>query len=203
MCSKQTSSNARTSRISKTSIRVPFNILVGLHLSAFEALLLKMQQDNNIADKRWIAYMLATVKHECADTWNPIAEIGNLEYFDRYNSGTAIGRQLGNTQPGDGFKYRGRGYVQITGRGQYKKLGDALGVNLVAKPQFALDKQIAYEIMSIGMRAGMFTGKKLSDYINSDKCDFLNARRIINGTDNAGVIARYANDYLHNNEILK
>ena len=147
--------------------------------------------------------MLATVKHECTETWHPITEIGCLEYFDKYNSGTAIGRALGNTQPGDGFKYRGRGYVQITGRGQYKKLGDALGVNLIAKPQFALDTQIAYEIMSLGMRAGMFTGKKLSDYINSDRCDFLNARRIINGTDNAGVIARYANDYLHNNEVLK
>jgi hypothetical protein len=42
------------------------------------------------------------------------------------------------------------------------------------------------------MAHGIYTGKKLSDYINADKCDFLNARRIVNGTDKAELIMGYA-----------
>jgi putative chitinase len=48
--------------------------------------------------------------------------------------------------------------------------------------------------MSYGMRNGSFTGKKLSDYINQNKCDYSNARRIINGVDRQALIAGYANN---------
>ena len=51
---------------------------------------------------------------------------------------------------------------------------------------------IAYPIMSVGMRKGLFTGKKLGDYIGSSGCDYRNARRIINGVDQAARIAEYA-----------
>ena len=50
-------------------------------------------------------------------------------------------------------------------------------------PDQALRPEVAYGIMSVGMRKGMFTGKKLGDYINAEGCDYRNARRIINGTD--------------------
>jgi hypothetical protein len=46
--------------------------------------------------------------------------------------------------------------------------------------------------MSHGMRHGTFTGKKLADYINATGCDYRNARRIINGVDQAALIAGYA-----------
>ena len=138
--------------------------------------------------------MLATVKHECADTWAPITEFGKVSYFDKYDADTPLGHRLGNTEDGDGYRFRGRGYVQITGRANYARLGELLGMGgqLVQNPDLALDPVIAYRIMSAGMRKGSFTGKKLSDYISPNSCDYLNARRIINGTDQAQKIAGYA-----------
>ena len=153
-----------------------------------------MQADADLPDVRWAAYMLATVKHECANKWLPITEFGSKEYFSKYNAGTAIGKRLGNTEPGDGYRYRGRGFVQITGRANYEKLSRLLGLGtlLVDDPDQALRPRIAYDIMSVGMRKGLFTGKKLEDYISADVCDYKNARRIINGTDQWELIKGYA-----------
>jgi putative chitinase len=155
-----------------------------------------MENDTGITDLRWAAYMLATVKHECANTWLPITEKGNKSYFDKYETGTTLGQRLGNTEPGDGWKYRGRGYVQITGRANYERMTRVLGLgpdeNLVNDPEQALRPVIAYRIMSVGMRQGLFTGKKLSDYINAKGCDYKNARQIINGLDQWELIQGYA-----------
>ncbi|MBV8808025.1 MAG: hypothetical protein JO033_05075 [Acidobacteriaceae bacterium] len=153
-----------------------------------------LSTDSDISDIRWAAYMLATVKHECADTWTPIAERGSPEYFRRYDADTVLGHRLGNTEDGDGFRFRGRGYVQITGRANYGHLGQLLGMGdqLTENPDLALDPNVAYRIMSIAMRTGSFTGKKLGDFISQNSCDFMNARRIINGTDQAEKIAGYA-----------
>ena len=155
-----------------------------------------MEKDPDITDLRWAAYMLATVKHECANKWLPVTENGAKDYFDKYETGTKKGKDLGNTEPGDGWKYRGRGYVQITGRANYDRMTRALGLaaeeNLVNDPDQALRPVIAYRIMSIGMRKGMFTGKKLSDYINDKGCDYKEARRIINGQDQWELIKGYA-----------
>ena len=150
--------------------------------------------DPEVTDIRWAAYMLATVKHECANTWAPIFERGSVSYFEKYDADTPLGHRLGNTVDGDGFLFRGRGYVQITGRANYDRVGRAIGVgdSLVKNPDLALDPKTAYMIMSVGMRRGLFTGKKLSDYINENGCDYVNARRIINGLDRAQDIAGYA-----------
>lgn len=150
--------------------------------------------DPDVRDLRWAAYMLATVKHECANTWAPIVERGSVAYCSKYEADTPIGYRLGNVHPGDGYRYRGRGYVQITGRANYERLGRALGLgsSLIDNPDLALEPEIAYRIMSYGMRNGSFTGKKLSHYIHETACDYRNARRIINGTDCADAIAAYA-----------
>jgi len=158
-----------------------------------------MEGDKQIKDLRWAAYMLATVKHECADKWRPINEYGKRSYFDKYEPGTRIGKRLGNIEPGDGWRYRGRGYVQITGRANYARLSKALRLpsdeNLIEHPENTLIPAVAYRIMSYGMRNGAFTGKKLSHYIAAEKCDYKNARRIINGLDQWQLIKSYAETF--------
>lgn len=165
-------------------------------VNGLELLGRNMEEDADLKNLQWAAYMLATVKHECANKWMPITEFGNKQYFNKYETGTSIGKRLGNSEPGDGYRYRGRGYVQITGRANYARLTKALGLgpdeDLVKDPDQALRPVIAYRIMSIGMRNGLFTAKKLSDYINLQKCDYRNARRIINALDRADLIAGYA-----------
>jgi putative chitinase len=168
-------------------------------VTGIELLGRQMEADPEITDLRWAAYMLATVKHECANTWQPITERGNKAYCSKYEAGTAIGKRLGNTVMGDGWKYRGRGYVQITGRANYDKLSKALQLpadqNLVDYPDNALIPAVAYGIMSYGMRNGTFTGKKLHDYISGATCDYKNARRIINGLDQCDLIKGYAEKF--------
>jgi predicted chitinase len=129
-----------------------------------------------------LAYILATVKHETANTFEPIEEYGK-------GAGNVYGELI------QGHKYYGRGYVQLTWQWNYKKFGDLLGVDLVENPDLALEPDIAGKILYIGMIKGLFTGKKLDDYINEDGVDYINARRIINGTDKDTLIASYATTY--------
>ena len=163
-------------------------------VAGLEHILGLMEQDADLSDIRHAAYMLATVKHECADTWQPIIERGTPAYFDKYEPGTKLGLQLGNREKGDGVRYKGRGYVQITGRANYARLGVLLGMGdaLVTSPLVTLDPGVAYRIMSVGMRRGAFTGRKLAHYINAEGCDYTNARRVINSLDCAQKIADYA-----------
>ena len=165
-------------------------------VSGLDNLLGYIELDNEITDIRWAAYMLATVKHECADTFQPITERGAKSYFNKYEPGTSIGKNLGNKVAGDGYNFRGRGYVQITGRANYQNMSSALGLSgendLILHPDHTLHPDVAYRIMSYGMRKGSFTGKKLNDYINGTACDYTNARRIINGLDKAATIKGYA-----------
>jgi hypothetical protein len=136
------------------------------------------------------AYLLATSYHETAQTMQPITEYGQQSYFNKYEPGTRIGKALGNTQPGDGYRYRGRGYVQITGRANYAKAGAKLGVDLIGNPEAALNPDLAARILVRGCTEGWFTGKKLSDY-----SDYVNMRRVVNGTDRAEMIAGYAETF--------
>lgn len=144
-----------------------------------------------LTDLRWLAYMLATTFHETAQTMQPITEYGGRRYFDKYDTG-ALAARLGNTPAadGDGFKYRGRGLVQITGHANYQKFG------LADDPDKALDPRTAVKILFIGMKTGMFTGRKLSDVFAGAKADWVNARKIINGLDRANEIAAHAKKFL-------
>lgn len=174
--------------------RAEFGRLQQPQVDGLQILLAALETDPYIVDPRHAAYMLATVKHECADTWAPIVERGGPAYFAKYDAGTKLGQRLGNTQRGDGARFCGRGYVQITGRDNYARVGRALGMGygLTTDPDAALDPAVAYRILSGGMRNGLFTGRKLGDFINPARCDYANARRIINGLDCADKIAGYA-----------
>ena len=85
----------------------------------------------------------------------------------------------------------------MTHAGNYKKLGQHLnmGDKLYKNPNLALDGNIGADIIVVGMKEGLFTGKKLSSYINGSSTDYANARRIINGTDKMDTIAAIARKF--------
>lgn len=143
-----------------------------------------------------LAYMLATAYLETGHTMLPIKEYGGEAYFTRMydikGNRPKKARELGNLSPGDGAKYAGRGYVQLTGKTNYQRASKELGVDFVRYPERVMEPRLAAEIMFAGMEEGWFTAKKLSDYIGDGKADYVNARRIINGTDKASQIAGYA-----------
>jgi putative chitinase len=175
-----------------TGYRKAFGGLAPIQVKALNSLLDAIEADETVTDPRHIAYFLATTKHECADTWLPITERGPRPYFDKYEPQNPIGRNLGNKLPGDGYKYRGRGFVQLTGRPNYQKMSAVCEQNLLDNPEGALTPANAYKIMSHGFRHGTFTGKRLSDYVHDNVTDYRNARRCINGLDQCDKIAKYA-----------
>jgi putative chitinase len=163
-------------------------------------------------DARWLAYMLATTYHETDNTMCAISE--NLSYsparllatFPKYFTAAqaaayarqpqrianrAYANRMGNGSEasGDGWRYRGRGLVQITGRDNYAKYG------IADNPDDALDPVKAVEILFDGMTNGRFTGKKLADFFSAAVSDWTGARKIINGTDRAVDIAGYAKKF--------
>lgn len=145
-----------------------------------------------VDDAGQIAYLLATAEHESGlgafmgEIWGPTDD--QKKYEGRAN--------LGNNEPGDGYKFRGRGFVQLTGRTNYTWWTQRLGIDLVANPHLAAEPATAAEIAVLGMKEGRFTGKCLDDYIQGDRLDFVRARRIINGMFRAGLVAASASNFL-------
>lgn len=146
------------------------------------------------------AYMLATSWHETAKTMQPIKELGGPSYYTRMYDVAGDRPKLcianGNTCAGDGPRYFGRGYVQLTWKANYAKAGAKLGVDLVNNPDLAMNAALAARIMREGMAGGWFSGKRLSDYLpasgTATRQQYMDARRIINGTDRADLVEDYA-----------
>ena len=150
---------------------------ISLLLKTFESSVLPFAE-------RHIAYMLATVFHETGQAMTPVVEHGKLSYFNKYNG------RGGNSAPDDGFRYRGRGYVQLTFKDNYKHAGEKLSVDLVGHPDLALAADVAGKILTVGMWEGWFTGKSLQSCLpSSSQPDYFHARRIINGMDRAQLIS--------------
>lgn len=145
---------------------------------------------------KWTAYALATAYHETAGTMLPIREYGSNQYltmnYDITGNNPARARKMGNTAAGDGVRYCGRGYVQLTWKNNYAKAERELDEPFVAEPTLAMRPDLAAKIMVRGMREGWFTGKNLGHYITVANVDYVNARRVINGTDKAAKIAGHA-----------
>ena len=152
-------------------------------VESYEAILDAAAADS-IEDPRHLAYILATTRGEVGSAMQPVHEVGRGK-----------GRAYGKPAP-NGQTYYGRGFVQLTWQRNYRAMGDLLGIDLVSSPDLALDAKFAAQILVKGMKRGIFTGKALSTYISGDRCDFLNARRIINGMDRASEFAKYAANYL-------
>jgi putative chitinase len=143
------------------------------------------------SDERWIAYSLATTFHETARTMQPIREEGE-------------GRGHGYGLPAGPWHnvYYGRGDVQLTWDANYAETSHRLKLlgilgpddDLVKTPDLALRPDIAAAILIFGMMQGWFTGKRLGEYFDAES-DWVNARRIINGTDCAEEIAGYGETF--------
>ncbi len=173
---------------------------------------------NAVTDPRQVAYVLATPVIETGGRFEPISEDlrysadGLLKTFGKYFSAADAARYARNPQAianrayanrigngdeasGDGWRFHGRGYVQITGRANYCRFGKILGIDLIGSPDLALQSDVAAKIAVVGMRDGLFTDRKLSDYITASRCDYVGARRIINGQDRAQDTAGYADRF--------
>ncbi|MFM9975274.1 MAG: glycoside hydrolase family 19 protein [Beijerinckiaceae bacterium] len=180
--------------------RILFNGKLGVRqMQGISVILDRWESGAQSQDKRQLAYVLATVHHETARTFRPIHEIGGVEYLRRNYDITGdrprLARANGNLEPGDGVRYAGRGFVQLTWKNNYRRVGEKLGIDLIAKPERAMELPVATEILVRGMHEGWFTGKALADFFNATDADWINARRIINGVDMARTIARYAMAY--------
>lgn len=147
-----------------------------------------------------VAYALATAWHETAHTMQPVKEHGGSAYFTRMydikGQRPNVAKELGNVFAGDGPLFAGRGYVQLTGRRNYKLAGERTGYPLEGNPDLAMRADIAAQIMRRGMEEGWFTGRGFRDYLPpagpASHLAFRQARRIINGSDRASLIADYA-----------
>lgn len=127
----------------KTSIRpVPrpdFNIT----FDPKEKLLIDVVRKAGISGVELAAF-LSQAAHETG-YYDHMTELGDKEYFNKYDPKFAPNkaRELGNTSKGDGYKYRGRGYLHLTGKENYEMAGKALGLPLVDDPDLASNPRIA------------------------------------------------------------
>lgn len=145
------------------------------------------------------AYILATTYHETAGTMLPVREtlakttdqaIQRLEKSFKAGKLSWVKTAYWRKDK-EGKSWLGRGYVQLTWKRNYIRLGSRLGLDLVSDPDAVMRPAIAVKILVYGMMEGLFTGHSLPDFIDNGKYDWVNARRVVNGTDRAELIAGY------------
>lgn len=147
-------------------------------ISNLDDLLFMSEMDTEWKYPSELAYFFATIGWETAWTFAPV-----VERRASSNQTDIIRMQERYWSSG----YYGRGYVQLTWKDNYKKMGRVVGVDLVKKPDELLKPSVSYEVAAVGMRKGLFRSRsngkpiKLSDFINKDSVDFIGARDIING----------------------
>lgn len=168
------------------------------------------------------AYILATVEHETAGTFQPKVE--NFNYLDPNHviekwpfyfktkkqvepyvrnpcalASFIYNGQNGNTlNSNDGWVYRSRGLIPIIGKNFYKKMGTMVYEDLIEDPDLILEPSVAVECVLIGCLEGVYTGYKLRQFINSEQCDYVNARSVVGSatrSDRSNHIAGLADLY--------
>lgn len=162
-----------------------FKTLTQEQVNSIDAILFECEKQG-IEDVRQVAYILATAYWECHNPRKPELRLTPMKEFggEAYLKGKKY------------YPYFGRGFSQLTWPDNYKKEGKRLGLDLMNNPDLILEISTAANSHVYCMVHGSYTGKKLSDYINASKCDFLNSRRIINGTDKASEIMAIAQKFL-------
>ena len=113
---------------------------------------------------------MATVRVEVGRRFLPIREIASGQAYEWR-------KDLGNTTKGDGVKYKGRGYIQLTGRSNYTYYGNKLGLDLVNKPDLALEVRNSARILAL-----YFKDRKVAQAC--EKKDWVRVRKLVNGGSN-------------------
>jgi putative chitinase len=109
---------------------------------------LKLQAEQAGIRGNELTHFLSQMSHETLG-FKRLTERGTPEYFQkRYDKlgSPRMAKRLGNTKAGDGVKFIGRGYIQLTGRYNYAQAGKTLGVDLIGNPELAADPEIAAKI---------------------------------------------------------
>jgi hypothetical protein len=133
-----------------------------------------------LTDRAMVLMALATIRAE-TEGFLPISE-GRSKFntavtpFDKYDPGTSIGKALGNISPGDGARFKGRGYVQLTGRSNYKKIGAQIGTDLESNPDLANNPKVAGQILAQFLKN---KESRIRKALAND--DLKDARKTING----------------------
>jgi hypothetical protein len=131
----------------------------------------------------WPLVYAALEKHGVASLRSQIGAIATIAVevppfkpIPEYASGEAYeGRaDLGNTQPGDGKRYKGRGFIQLTGRANYRAYGRLMDVDLEKTPRLALEPEIAAQVFAL-----YWKWKKVA--AACDAADWKRVRRLVNG----------------------
>lgn len=145
------------------------------------------------------AYVLATAWHETAQRMQPVRETlaeTDAQAIARLDKAWRAGKLPQVRAPywrrdADGKTWLGRGFVQLTHKANYLKAEDMTGIPFAQDPELACEPRPAAAVLVLGMETGIFTGRRLSDYLTG-RTDYVGARRIINGADRALHIANHA-----------
>ncbi|MCY6382702.1 peptidoglycan-binding protein [Hoeflea prorocentri] len=150
-------------------------------------------------DPRWLAYILATIYHETGRRMVPVREgfatsdAGARRAVAKLFADGRISRDY--AEPVGGISYFGRGRVQVTHLDNYRRLSVRFDRDFVNNPGLLLEPRIDAEVAVTGHVEGLWTGRKLSDFIDGNRCDYVEARRIVNRLDKASKIAAYARSF--------
>jgi len=158
-------------------------------VDAYENIFTLWDSRDSLVDVRWLAYFLATIRAEVGAGMRPVRE--GFAKSDEEARKVLAGRAYAESVPPYGHAYYGRGYILLTWFENYKKIGENLSIDLVQYPDQALMIPVAFDIMVNGMMNGSFnsSGKGLSEYINTQVEDVVNARRTVNVLDRAQFVA--------------
>jgi putative chitinase len=154
-------------------------------VGTFNAIFKHFWDDPQYQYLKQVAYVCATAYHESAHTLNP----GIREY------GRGKGRVYGRVYAKTGQIYYGRGLSQLTWWYNYLAMTTRIGVDMYRNADKALETNNSVANLMIGMIEGIFTKQKLSTFLDGDSTDWLGARRVVNGTDRANLIASYAKEF--------
>jgi putative chitinase len=116
-----------------------------------------------------LAHFMSQIEHESGGfKW--LTELGNKAYFKKYEGR----KDLGNTNEGDGYKFRGRGYIQVTGRYNYTRLSKDTGIDFLNNPDL-----LAQEVNAIISACWFWSKNNINKFADLD--DLKKVTKTING----------------------